>query len=116
MKGTILDFLKLAAEKPEVAKELAELAAKHGIEFSDEVRDEELESVAGGLETMETVPGSLDMESLEGQVLTQAEDTQMTQFGTQQKQEQFSRDYTMLANILKSYQEASQSIVNNLRG
>jgi hypothetical protein len=27
MKGTIFDFLKLAAEKPEVARELAELAA-----------------------------------------------------------------------------------------
>jgi hypothetical protein len=49
MKGTILDFLKLASEKPQLAKELVELAAKHGLEFSDEVSDEELEKVAGGL-------------------------------------------------------------------
>ena len=48
MKGTILDFLKLAAEKPEVAKELAALAAKHGIELSDELSDEALDRVAGG--------------------------------------------------------------------
>jgi hypothetical protein len=48
MKGTILEFLKLAAEKPEVARELAELAAKHGIDFS-ELTDEELEAAAGGV-------------------------------------------------------------------
>ena len=39
MKGTILDFLKLAAEKSELAQELVELAAKHDFEFSDEVSD-----------------------------------------------------------------------------
>jgi hypothetical protein len=48
MKGTILDFLKLASEKPDLAEELVELATKHGFEFSDEVSDEELEAVAGG--------------------------------------------------------------------
>jgi hypothetical protein len=48
MKGNILDFLKLAAEKPELAQELVDLAAKYEFEFSDEVSDEELDSVAGG--------------------------------------------------------------------
>ena len=48
MKGTILDFLDLAAEKPELAKELVELATKYDFEFSDEVCDAELEAVAGG--------------------------------------------------------------------
>ncbi len=50
MKGTILDFLKLAAEKPELAKELVELAGRYEFEFTDEVSDEELEAVAGGIE------------------------------------------------------------------
>jgi hypothetical protein len=48
MKGTILDFLKLAAEKPELAKEMVELAGKYDFQFSDEVSDEELDGVAGG--------------------------------------------------------------------
>ena len=51
MKGSILDFLKLAAEKPELAKELGELAGRYDFEFSGEVSDEELESVAGGFGT-----------------------------------------------------------------
>ena len=113
MKGTILDFLKLAAEKPEVAKELAELAAKHGIEFSDEVRDEELESVAGGLEA---VAASADLGSLDEQVMTQADVTQLSQMDLQQKQEQMSLAYQTCANILKSWQDTTQAIINNMRG
>jgi hypothetical protein len=48
MKGTIFDFLKLAAGKPDLAKGLVELAAKHDFEFADEVSDEDLENVTGG--------------------------------------------------------------------
>ena len=49
MQGTLLDFLKLAYEKPRLAQELAELAARHGFEFSDAMTDEALEGVAGGV-------------------------------------------------------------------
>ena len=62
MKGTILDFLKLATEKPDLTEELVELAAKHGFEFSDEVSDEELETVAGGAWSRDD---GLDMEQTE---------------------------------------------------
>jgi len=48
MQGSILDFLKLATEKPELASELVNLARKYDFEFSDEVSDEELDGVAGG--------------------------------------------------------------------
>jgi hypothetical protein len=48
MKGTLFDFLKLVEEKPELAKELVELAARYDFEFGDELTDEELETVAGG--------------------------------------------------------------------
>ena len=43
MKGNVLDFLKLADEKPELAQKLVDLAAEYGFEFSDAVTDEELE-------------------------------------------------------------------------
>ena len=50
MKGTIFDFLKLTAEKPELARELGQLATRYDFEFAlpDEVSDEQLEGVAGG--------------------------------------------------------------------
>ena len=57
MKGTILDFLKLANETPELAGALVQLAAKYDFEFSDEVSDEALQDVAGGfLERFPNVP------------------------------------------------------------
>jgi Mg2+ and Co2+ transporter CorA len=99
MKGTIFDLLKLAAEKPEVAKELAELAAKHGIEFSDEVSDDELAKVAGGMDGISTA----------------GEDMQMWQFDVQQNQQELTRMMTMYSNTLKSWHEASKSIINNLK-
>ena len=46
MKGTILDFLKLATEKTDLTQELVELAAKHDFEFAvEELTDAELEDV-----------------------------------------------------------------------
>jgi bacteriocin-like protein len=50
MKGTIMDFLNLAAEKPELAHDLLELATKHDFEFTvEELSDDELDSVSGGV-------------------------------------------------------------------
>ena len=49
MKGTILDFLQLAEEKPGLAKELVELAARYGFEFTPyELSDAEAQAVTGG--------------------------------------------------------------------
>jgi hypothetical protein len=58
MKGTFVDFLQLVVDTPELAKGLEELAARFDFEFSDEVSDEELEDVAGGL-TAATEPQQL---------------------------------------------------------
>jgi len=50
MKGTILDFLKLAAEKPELGRELVELAGRYDFEFTDtELSESDLDGVAGGV-------------------------------------------------------------------
>ncbi|HAN49331.1 MAG TPA: hypothetical protein DCQ20_10735 [Nitrospira sp.] len=49
MKGTITDFLKLVSAKPELSRELIELAARHGFEFSvDELSDNDLQGIVGG--------------------------------------------------------------------
>lgn len=58
MKGTIFDFVRLATEKPELAKEFVELAARYGFEFSDEVSDDELATVSGGA-SVKTIMQSL---------------------------------------------------------
>ena len=50
--GTIIDFLKLAADTPELARELVQLATRFDFEFSDELNEEELESVAGGADLL----------------------------------------------------------------
>jgi hypothetical protein len=49
MKGTFIDFLQLVVDNPELAEQLEQLAARFDFEFTDEVSDEELENVAGGL-------------------------------------------------------------------
>ena len=49
MKGSIVDFLNLAIEKPELARALVELAARFDFEFTfDELGEDELDSVSGG--------------------------------------------------------------------
>jgi len=103
MKGTIFDLLRLAAEKPEIAKELGELAARHGIELSDEVTDEELEMVAGGANL------AFPIEPPQGIGELQQMDLQI-------QQQEYARVVTTYSNILKQWQDTSNSIVNNIKG
>jgi hypothetical protein len=49
MKGTIIDLIKLANQNPELTQAIIDLAAQYDFEFSDEVSDEALEGVAGGV-------------------------------------------------------------------
>jgi hypothetical protein len=49
MKGTIIDFIELANKTPELTQAILDLAAQYDFEFSDEVSDEALEEVAGGM-------------------------------------------------------------------
>jgi hypothetical protein len=86
MKGTILDFLKLAAEKPELVRELGQLAAKYDFEFTlpDEVSDEQLEGVAGGSEISEK---SLWMSDLSAGALMYHSITEMARSSQRDMQE-----------------------------
>jgi hypothetical protein len=103
MKGTVFDLLKLAAHRPDVAKDLAELAARHGIELTDEVSDDELEAVSGGAE------------SIEDQLVSQGEITDSMQFDLQSRQQELAQTTQTFANILKQWHDTSKSIINNLK-
>lgn len=95
MKGTILDFLTLAAEKPELAQELVALAAKHDFEFTlpDEVTDAQLDKVAGGTLELERATSDPTKPLLD------------------------SREYTLLSNILKVRSDTAhaEESIDNVR-
>ena len=91
MKGTILDFLKLATEKEALAKDLLELATKYDFEFSDEELSEaELDQVAGG-----------------------ATDTEM--INLQMAMDRRSQFVQTMSNIMKKMSSTQDSIVQNIK-
>jgi len=99
MKGTILDFLNLATEKPELANELLELAAKHEFEFFvEELSDDDLESVSGGVIAM------TQMASQEPQFLALQQSIQME-----------SRKFQTLSNASKARHDIAMNVINNTR-
>ena len=97
MNGTILDFLKLAEQNPDLARELATLATKHGFEFSDEVRDADLEDVSGGALAQAT---QRNVESKEPEL----------QNALQQQQHTLQ----MLSNVSKMVSDTQKSIIRNI--
>ena len=104
-KGTILDFLNLAAEKQELAHDLLELAAKHDFEFTvEELSDDELDSVSGGL--VSTAVG-------ESPLMAEMTSQNLQFLALQQNIQMESRRYQTISNaITASHQSASNSISN----
>ena len=98
MKGTILDFLQLAAEKPELARELADLAARYGFEFTDtgELDDDDLAEVAGG---------TGDLSSL----------SQMDQLQLQTAVDKKQQAIQTLSNMLNKISSTQDDIVSNIK-
>jgi len=98
MKGTILDFLSLVAEKPELARKLGELAAEFDFEFvDDELSDVDLEAVAGG--TGQTLSNIGEKEQL----------SSMMEMDRRQKTLQ------TLSNIMKKINDTQDSLINNIK-
>jgi len=98
MKGTILDFLKLAVEKPELAKELIELAARHEFEFADtgELGDDDLQAVAGGSDSMSSLSEEMSLK------------LQMTMDSRQ-------KTIQTLSDIMKKISTTQDSIIENIK-
>ncbi len=98
MKGTILDFLKLAGEKPQLAEELVALAARHGFEFSDdELSDTDLDAVAGG-----------------GDLSTIGDDAQLANIDLQNKLQQQQQTLQTMSNVSKMLHDTSMSIIRKI--
>lgn len=100
MKGTILDLLKLASEKPELAKDLFDLAAKYGFEFADEVSDQQLDDVVGGADSLVATASlgePMDMDS---------QDAMNNQSQTTMQ---------IVSNIMKNQHDTLKTIINNMR-
>ena len=102
MKGTILDFVKLATENSELAGELVQLAAKHDFEFSDEVSDQELEGVAGGAAGLEAMAQDRD------QAIWEAEQTKSESLLASQKQH-----IDALADMIRQMNDTKQQSLNS---
>ena len=96
MKGTILDFLKLTNEKPELANELVQLAAKYDFEFtSDELSDSDLDAVAGGALGDDAQLANVDMQNM------------------LQKQQQTMQ---MMSQISKQLHDTSMAVIRKIGG
>lgn len=88
MKGSMTEFLQLAADNPELVAKLVKLAAEYGFEFTgEEMSEEELGKVAGGLD-------DLQLQSM------------------MQRTTKFT---TTLSNVLKSMSDSQTSITGNLK-
>ncbi len=101
MKGSILDFLQLVNEKPDLAMEIVKLAAKYDFEFDDVVDDEQLDGVAGGT-----------VQYTEPESIGDASSLPLEQIG-----EMDSRQKTLqtLSNILKKIDSTQDSLIDNTK-
>jgi hypothetical protein len=105
MKGSILDFLNLATEKPDLAKELVELATKHDFEFtSDELSDADLDSVAGG--------GSI--EEWEAQLASMGDDAQLGNIDLQNTLQKQQQTIQMMSNVSKMLHDTGLAVIRKI--
>ena len=105
MKGTILDFLKLATEKPELAKELVELATKYDFEFtSDELSDADLDSVAGG--------GAI--EDMEEKLNSMGDDGQLANIDLQNALQQQQQTIQTMSNVSAMLHKTALNVIRKI--
>jgi len=95
MKGTLIEFIELAADNRQLAEELVVLAARYGFEFTadDELSDKDLETVAGGR------GGSSDLDLLSLQARIQSH----------------NRRIVLVSRVMKERHDTAGSAVSNMR-
>lgn len=100
MKGTITDFLELVSAKPELSRELIELAARHGFEFSvDELSDSELQGVVGGFS-----------------VAQRGSDEQLANIDMQNVLQKQQQTIQMIGSISKTLSDTAMSVTRKIGG
>ena len=105
MKGTITDFLELVSAKPELSRELIELAARHGFEFSvDELSDSELQGVVGGI-----LPSLRMLDSI-------GDEAQLANVDLQSVLQQQQQTLQMVSNVSKTLSDTTMSTIRKIGG
>lgn len=105
MTGSIFDFLNLATDKPELAKELVELAAKYDFEFtSDELSHADLDSVAGGIST----------EEWEKRLESVGDDSQLANIDLQNMLQKQQQTVQMLGQVSKVLHDTASAVVRKI--
>ena len=100
MKGTITDFLELVSAKPELSRELIDLAARHGFEFSvDELSDNELQGVVGGFS-----------------VAQRGSDEQLANIDMQNVLQKQQQTVQMIGSISKTLSDTAMSVTRKIGG
>ncbi|MBL0167036.1 MAG: Nif11-like leader peptide family natural product precursor [Propionivibrio sp.] len=100
MKGTITDFLELVSAKPELSRELIELAARHGFEFSvDELSDNELQGVVGGFSDAQ-----------------RGSDEQLANIDMQNVLQKQQQTVQMIGSISKTLSDTAMSVTRKIGG
>ena len=100
MKGTITDFLELVSAKPELSRELIDLAARHGFEFSvDELSDNELQGVVGGFS-----------------VAQRGSDEQLANIDMQNVLQKQQQTVQMIGSISKTLSDTAMSVTRRIGG
>ena len=105
MKGSFIDFIEFLSENEDLRKDIIDVAAKHGFEFSDEVSDVDLEAVVGGV----IAPSPADSKT--NTVRGGREETE-TPF--QNFDQKYNQLFSLLSTVMKTSDGMRQAIQRNI--
>jgi len=108
MKGTITDFLALVSAKPQLSRELIELAARHGFEISvDELSEKELQGVVGGV---------FQGGGFQSYLNDAGNDAQLANIDLQNELQKQQQTLQMVSNASKTVSDTAMSVSRKIGG